>query len=68
MQSAISIIAQLKIERWPMMTNEKLMALDFVELTDEELQEINGGRQSAVEGGDVILLPAVGDSPWWKFW
>ncbi|MDR0298723.1 MAG: bacteriocin [Streptococcaceae bacterium] len=51
-----------------MMTNEKLMALDFVELTDEELQEINGGRQSAVEGGDVILLPAVGDSPWWKFW
>ncbi|MDR0300320.1 MAG: bacteriocin [Streptococcaceae bacterium] len=26
-----------------MMTNEKLMALDFVELNDEELQVITGG-------------------------
>ncbi|MDR0298716.1 MAG: bacteriocin [Streptococcaceae bacterium] len=26
-----------------MMTNEKLMALDFVELNDEELQAITGG-------------------------
>jgi bacteriocin-like protein len=29
-----------------MMTNEKMMALDFVELNDEELQEVMGGQQS----------------------
>ncbi|MDR0299773.1 MAG: ComC/BlpC family leader-containing pheromone/bacteriocin [Streptococcaceae bacterium] len=35
---------------------------DFVEMTDEELQEINGGRQSAVEGGGYV--PSGPTHPW----
>ncbi|MDR0300324.1 MAG: class IIb bacteriocin, lactobin A/cerein 7B family [Streptococcaceae bacterium] len=38
-----------------MMTNEKLMALDFVELTDEELENVTGGIWAEFLGGFSVL-------------
>ncbi|MDR0300318.1 MAG: class IIb bacteriocin, lactobin A/cerein 7B family [Streptococcaceae bacterium] len=46
------------------MTNEKMMALDFAELTNEELMEIKGGRaltfwdgvrDGMSEGADFVM-------------
>ncbi|MDR0299004.1 MAG: class IIb bacteriocin, lactobin A/cerein 7B family [Streptococcaceae bacterium] len=41
------------------MMNEKMMALDFVELTDEELQEVNGGFWPAI--GATVLAGVIMD-------
>ena len=36
------------------MTNEKMNAVSFVELTDEELQEVYGGKSLLSQVGDAI--------------
>ncbi|MDR0298719.1 MAG: hypothetical protein LBI13_01325 [Streptococcaceae bacterium] len=39
-----------------MMMNEKLMALDFTELKDEELAMVNGGRLSTSQYSQLVAL------------